>query len=49
MNDKNIIHEVQIKLRTALNYVLGLYNITETQKEAINKIREVQELLMKGN
>ena len=49
MDDKNIIHEIDIKLRTALNYVLGLYNITETQNEAINKIREAQELLMKGN
>jgi hypothetical protein len=49
MNDKNIIHEVQIKLRTALNYVLGLHNITDTQNEAINKIREAQELLGKVN
>ena len=27
MDDKNIIHEIDIELRTALNYVLGLHRL----------------------
>ena len=48
MDEKSILHEIDVQLRTALNYTLALKCTTDNEKQAIQKIREAQIMLQKG-